>query len=71
MASRKEVVLDVEGPTAPVRIPGGYSRGSESTTKVNRQDFGVSGTPTWTRRRGVGDSVNITIDLEMIKQAAK
>ncbi len=69
----KEVVLDVEGPTAPVKDPWGNTRvAASATTKVNRQDFGVK----WNANMDgggvvVGDSVNITIDLEMIKQAAK
>ncbi len=38
----KEVVLDVEGPTAPVKDPWGNVRAAvTATTKVNRQDFGV------------------------------
>lgn len=69
----KEVVLDVEGPTAPVKDPWGNTRvAASATTKVNRQDFGVK----WNANMDgggvvVGDTVNITIDMEMIKQAAK
>ncbi len=38
----KEVVLEVEGPTAPVKDPWGNQRVAvTATTKVNRQDFGV------------------------------
>jgi polyisoprenoid-binding protein YceI len=69
----KEVVLDVEGPTGPIKDPWGNTRVAVSaTTKVNRQDFGVK----WNANIDgggvvVGDDVNITIDLEMIKKAAK
>jgi polyisoprenoid-binding protein YceI len=68
----KEVVLDVEGPTAAIKDPWGNIRSAASaTTQVNRQDFGVK----WNANLDgggvvVGDTVNITIDLEMTKQAA-
>jgi polyisoprenoid-binding protein YceI len=69
----KEVVLDVEGPSNPVKDPWGNTRvAASATTKVNRQDYGVK----WNANIDgggvvVGDDVNITIDLEMIKKAAK
>jgi len=69
----KEVVLDVDGPSAPVKDPWGNQRMAISaTTKINRQDFGVK----WNANMDgggvvVGDDVNITIDAEMVKQAAK
>lgn len=69
----KEVVLDVEGPSAAVKDPWGNTRSAASATaKVNRQDFGVK----WNANMDgggvvVGDTVTITIDLEMTKQAAK
>jgi polyisoprenoid-binding protein YceI len=69
----KEAVLDVEGPTAPVTDPWKNTRvAASATTKVNRQDFGVK----WNANMDgggvvVGDTVTITIDLEMVKQAAK
>lgn len=69
----KEVVLNVEGPTAAIKDPWGNTRSAVSaTTQVNRQDFGVK----WNANLDgggvvVGDDVKITIDLEMVKQAAK
>ncbi|HVO56423.1 MAG TPA: YceI family protein [Dongiaceae bacterium] len=69
----KEAVLDVEGPTAPVKDPWGNTRvAANATTKVNRQDYGVK----WNANMDgggvvVGDEVTITIDLEMTKKAAK
>ena len=69
----KEVILNVEGPTAPVKDPWGNTRvAASATTQVNRQDFGVK----WNANMDgggvvVGDTVNITIDMEMVKQAAK
>jgi len=63
----KEVVFDVDGPTAAVKDPrGNQRRGASATTKINRQDFGVSGAP-----GVVGDEVTITLDIEMTKAAAK
>jgi polyisoprenoid-binding protein YceI len=67
----KEVVLDVEGPTPPVKDPWGNVRVAvTATTKVNRQDFGVKWNATLDNGGVVvGDDVIITIDVEMIKQA--
>jgi len=65
----KEVVLDVDGPTAAIKDPLGPGRlrmGASATTKINRQDFGVSALP-----GVVGDEITITLDVEMTKPAAK
>src|SRR5271168_2793278 len=65
----KEVVLDVDGPTAPIKDPWGHQRAAVSaTSKINRQDFGVK----WNAAMDnggvvVGDEVPITIDVEMVK----
>jgi polyisoprenoid-binding protein YceI len=69
----KEVVLDVDGPTAPIKDPYGNQRAAiNATTKINRQDFGVKWNSTIDGGGVVvGDEVNINIDAEMIKQAAK
>ena len=62
----KEVVLDVDGPSAPVQDPKGNSHmGASASTKVNRMDFGVSGASAV-----VGNDVPITIDVELISAAA-
>ena len=68
----KEVVLDVDGPTAPVKDPWGNVRTAvTATTKVNRQDFGVKWNATLDGGGVVvGDDVNITIDVELIQRAA-
>lgn len=59
----REVVLDVDGPTAPVKDPRGNMHvGASATTKINRKDFGVSGAPAM-----VGDDISITIDTELVK----
>ena len=63
----KEVVLDVDGPSAPMKDPWGNQRmGASATTKINRNDFGVSGRPGI-----VGDDITITLDIEMTKQVPK
>ncbi|GAC1670579.1 MAG: YceI family protein [Candidatus Acidiferrum sp.] len=66
----KPVVLDVDGPTAPVKDPWGNQRAAvTATTKVNRQDFGVKWNATMDNGGVVvGDEVSITIDAEMVKQ---
>jgi polyisoprenoid-binding protein YceI len=67
----KEVILDVDGPTAPIKDPWGNTRVAlNATTTVNRQDFGVK----WNANMDgggvvVSDNVNITIDAELVKQA--
>ena len=68
----KEVVLDVEGPTAPVKDPWGNQRAAvNATTKINRQDFGVKWNATMDNGGVVvGDEVSITIDAEMIQKGA-
>jgi len=66
----KEVVLDVEGPTAPVKDPWGNTRNAATaTTKINRQDFGVKWNATLDNGGVVvGDDVSIIIDVELIKK---
>jgi polyisoprenoid-binding protein YceI len=68
----KEVVLDVDGPTAPVKDPWGNQRlAAMATTKINRQDYGVKWNATLDNGGVVvGDDVNITIDVELIQKAA-
>jgi len=62
----KEVVLAVEGPNGPTKDPrGNQHMGASATTQISRKDFGVSGSP-----GGVGDDVQITIDVELLKPAA-
>jgi len=69
----KEVVLDVDGPTAPVKDPWGNQRvAANATTKINRQDFGVKWNATLDNGGVVvGDDVSIIIDVELVKQAPK
>jgi polyisoprenoid-binding protein YceI len=67
----KEVTLDVEGPSQPLVAQGRTRIGATATTKVNRQDYGVS----WSRSLDgggvvVSDEVVITLELELVKAAA-
>ena len=66
----KEVVLDVEGPTGPVKDPWGNTRNAATaTTKINRQDFGVKWNATLDNGGVVvGDDVSIVIDVELVKK---
>jgi polyisoprenoid-binding protein YceI len=64
----KEVVLDVEPLRPAIKDQRGASRtGTTATTKLNRQDYGV----TWSRALDgggvvVSDEVSVTIDIELI-----
>src|SRR5437764_2353060 len=63
----KEVVLDVDGPSAPIKDPWGNQRiGASASTKINRKNFGVNGAP-----GVVGDEISITIDTELIQPQPK
>ena len=66
----REVTLDVDGPSAPVKDPRGMVHaGAQVTTKINRQDFGI----TWSKALDgggvmVGDEIAITIDAEGVRK---
>lgn len=66
----KEVVLNVEGPTAELKDPYGVTKiGASATAKINRKDFGL----TWNAaiESGgvlVGDEVSITLEMQFAKQ---
>lgn len=62
----KEVVLDVDGPSAPVTDPRGNSHlGASASTTIKRTDFGVGGSSPM-----VGEDITITIDVELVHPAA-
>ena len=69
----KEVTLDVESISQTVVNPVGVpTRAIEATTKIDRQDFGIS----WNKSLDgggvvVGDEVKITLDIQIIKPKAK
>ena len=61
----KEVTLEVEGPSEPMKDPrGNIHMGASATTKISRKEFGVTGGAMM-----VGDEIPITIDVEMTKPA--
>jgi polyisoprenoid-binding protein YceI len=66
----KEVILDVEGPTVPMKDPWGNTRvAATATAKINRQDFGVKWNATLDNGGVVvGDDVSIVIDVELVKK---
>lgn len=65
----RNVVFDVEGPTAPGKDPWGNTRiGLSATTKINRKDFGL----TWNAALEtggilVGEDVTLTLDVQFLK----
>lgn len=66
----KEVVLDVEGPTAESKDPwGNLRKGATATTKINRRDFGLLWNAALeTGGVAVGEEVTITLEVELIKK---
>jgi len=65
----KEVVLDVDGPSAPIKDPWGNQRmGVSATTKINRADFSVGASYP---AAIIGEDIAITIDAEVIQKLAK
>ncbi len=61
----KQVVLDVDGPTPPVKDARGNShRGVSATTTIKRSDFGMN-----FMQGMVGDQVDIQLDVEMVDKA--
>ena len=66
----KEVILDVEGPSAESKDPwGNIRKGATATTKINRKDFGlVWNAALETGGVVVGDEITITLEIEMIKK---
>ena len=65
----RSVILDVEGPTAPMKTPWGTeAMGLSGTTTINRKDFGlVYNSPLEAGGVMVSDTVKISIDAEFVK----
>lgn len=67
----KEVTLNIDA-TPEVKDPWGATRfGANASTKINRKDFGLN----WNKALEaggvlVGDEVEITLDVELVKKAA-
>jgi polyisoprenoid-binding protein YceI len=66
----REVILNVEGPTAAFKDPwGSLRRGASATAKVNRKDFGLNwNTAIESGGVLVGEEVAIELEVEMIKK---
>lgn len=65
----REVTFDVTGPSKAIQAMGGTRRGASATTKINRQDFGLKYL-TGVLPGGdemIGDTVTITLDIEMVQ----
>ena len=69
----KEVVFDVEGPSAEAKNPWGVVVvGASATAKINRKEFGLN----WNKALEaggvvVGEEVTITLDIELNRKAAE
>lgn len=62
----KEVVLNADSLSAPVTDPRGNTHvGTSASTKIKRTDFGVGG-----QNSMVGEDLSLTIDVELVRQAA-
>lgn len=61
----KEVVLNVDGPSSPIKDPRGNSHmGAAASTVINRSDFGMTG-----MMGMVGNEITINIDVEVVQPA--
>ncbi len=61
----KEVVLDVEGPSPPIKDPrGNQHRGASATATLNRSDYGMTFDAPM-----VGDQIGIQLDVELVDKA--
>lgn len=65
----REAALMIEGPTPPIKDMQGKTRvGGSATAKINRTDYGlVWNKPLEAGGVVVGDDVEITIDVEIVK----
>ena len=64
----KEVTLDVDGPSAPIKMGPNMRRGLAATTTVNRKDFGIGSKPS---SAAVGEQIKIDIDAELTQPGPK
>ena len=65
----REVALNVEGPTPPVKGMGGVRIGATGTTKVRRLEYGLKWNSMIEAGPVVSDEVTLTIDLELTRPA--
>ena len=67
----REVTLEVDGPTPPLKDPWGNTRiGASASTKINRKDFGL----VWNQALEtggvlVGDEIRINLDVELVAES--
>jgi polyisoprenoid-binding protein YceI len=68
-AVTREVILDLEGPTPPIRDAQGRDKiGISGITKISRKEFGITYNPILeTGGVTVGDEVSIILEIELIK----
>jgi polyisoprenoid-binding protein YceI len=68
-AVTREVVLDLEGPTPPIRDAQGRDKiGISGVTKISRKEFGITYNPILeTGGVTVSDEVSIILEIELIK----
>jgi len=64
----KEVTLDVDGPSSPIKMGPNQRRGLSASTSINRKDFGVGAK---TPSAMVGEEIKIEIDAELTQKAAQ
>jgi polyisoprenoid-binding protein YceI len=61
----KEVVLDVDGPTPPIKDPrGNQHRGVSAATTIKRSDYGMNFDSGM-----IGDEIAIQLDVELVEKA--
>jgi polyisoprenoid-binding protein YceI len=68
----REVVFDVDGPSAEIKDPRGNNRiGASATTKISRKAWGIAFNEVLEAGGvSIGDEVTITLDIEAVKKAA-
>ncbi len=65
----KELTLNVEGPSAPLKQGANLRVGALATATINRRDWGLQYSRMVEATPAVSDEVHITIDLEATKRA--
>ncbi|MEK7400899.1 MAG: YceI family protein [Gemmatimonadota bacterium] len=64
----KDVVLDVEGPSAPLAQGPNLRVGASATIKIDRHDFGLNYSRAVEAAPVVGDTITITLDIEATRR---
>ena len=64
----KEVTLDVDGPSPPLKQGPNLRAGASATATINRKDFGLTYNRMVEAAPVVSDDVKITIDVEATKR---